>query len=429
MLNQTRIDQYISILKEELVPALGCTEPIAIAYAAAHVRKVLGCEPDSMLIKSSGNIIKNVKGVVVPNSGGMKGMAAAAAIGAMAGNPDKGLEVLSDVTEADIEKTRRFLDTVPCKIEVLDTPATLHLIVEFSAGADSASAEIIHQHTNIVKLIKNGAVLFEKPFDPNESNAALTDRSCLSVKDIIEFANTVDLALVEPLLERQIQYNCEISEEGLKHRYGISYGANLLQFAKEDNTVSIAVKATAEAAAGSDARMSGCTLPVVTNSGSGNQGLAVSIPVIVYARELNLPHEKLLRALLVSNLIAIHQKTKIGRLSAYCGAVSAGCGSGAAITYMNGGTYKQISDTITNTLATVSGIICDGAKPSCASKIAASVNAAIASYRLAMKGEVFSAGDGIVKDNVEKTILGVGTVASEGMVATDKTILHIMVED
>ena len=421
--------QFIAILQEELVPALGCTEPIAIAYAGAHARALLGKIPDRVCIKSSGNIIKNVKSVTVPNSGNMKGIPAAAAIGIIGGNPDKGLEVLADITEADIIRTKEFLEQVPCKVSLLDTVASLHFIVEVFAGVDSASVEIIHQHTNIVRTTKNGKEVMSVPFDPASANAALTDRSGLSVKKILAFADTIDLNRVRPILERQIEYNTRIAQEGLEHRYGINAGANLLKAAEAERAVTVKIRAQAAAAAGSDARMSGCTLPVVTNSGSGNQGLTASLPVIVFAEEKKLPHDRLLRGLLVSNLIAIHQKTRIGRLSAYCGAVSAACGSGAAVTYLAGGSYEQVCETITNTLAVVSGIVCDGAKPSCASKIASSVDAALNAHYLAMQNRVFQAGEGIVKGDIEKTIAGVGSVAADGMRETDKVILRIMVED
>ena len=422
-------NQFIAILQEELVPALGCTEPIAIAYAGAHARALLGKIPDRVCIKSSGNIIKNVKSVTVPNSGNMKGIPAAAAIGIIGGNPDKGLEVLADITETDIARTKEFLEKIPCKVSLLDTVASLHFIVEVFAGSDSASVEIIHQHTNIVHTTKNGKDVLSVPFDPASANAALTDRSGLSVKKILEFADTIDLDRVRPVLERQIGYNTRIAQEGLNHRYGINAGANLLEAAQAEQAVTVKIRAQAAAAAGSDARMSGCTLPVVTNSGSGNQGLTASLPVIVFAEEKKLPHDKLLRGLLVSNLIAIHQKTRIGRLSAYCGAVSAGCGSGAGITYLSGGSYEQVCATITNTLAVVSGIVCDGAKPSCAAKIAVSVDAAMNAHYLAMRNRVFQPGEGIVKGDIEKTIAGVGSVAADGMRETDKVILKIMVED
>ncbi len=428
-LTDSDCSRFIAILEEELVPALGCTEPIAIAYAGAHARRLLGKIPDTVCIKSSGNIIKNVKSVIVPNSGNMKGVQAAAAIGIIGGNPDKGLEVLADITEDDIERTKEFLQKIPCKVSLLNSAAALHFIIEVCAGSESASVEIIHQHTNIVHTTKNGKNVLRLPFDPASANAALTDRSVLSVKKILEFADTVNLERVRAMLERQIEYNSRISRHGLEHRYGINAGSNLLEAAKAENAVTLKVRAAALAAAGSDARMSGCTLPVVTNSGSGNQGITASMPVIVFAQEKKLSHERLLRGLLVSNLVAIHQKTRIGRLSAYCGAVSAACGSGAAITYLAGGSCEQICETITNTLAVVSGILCDGAKPSCAAKIASAVDAAINAHYLAMKHTAFRAGEGIVKTDIEKTIAGVGAIAADGMRETDKVILNIMVND
>ncbi len=432
ILNEEDIQTFTAILKEELLPALGCTEPIAIAYGAATARQILGRQPDTVLVQSSGNIIKNVKAVVVPNSGGMKGIQASACIGIIGGNPDKELEVLEDVSDEDVEKTRAFMKRCRFEVVLLDSPASLHLRITLKAGKDSAEVEIIHQHTNIVRKARNGKILFEKEFSPFSTNRDLTDRSTLSIEKILAFADAVDFEKsgeLKMLLERQIQYNTRIVQEGLQGRYGLNIGAHLLSMAREYRNEDIMLRAQAEAAAGSDARMSGCTFPVVTNSGSGNQGLTVSIPVIVHAREWKIPRERLLRSLLVSNLTAIHQKTGIGRLSAYCGVVSAAAGSGAGISYMKGGTYEQICGTITNTLATVSGLFCDGAKPSCASKISSSVGCAVMGHRLAMKGRSFEAGDGIIKENIEKTIAGVGMIASRGMVKTDEVILDVMVKE
>ncbi len=420
---------FTAILKEELLPALGCTEPIAIAYAASTARQILGRKPDAIFIQSSGNIIKNVKAVIVPNSGGMKGILAAACIGIIGGNPDKKLEVLEDVTPQDILITKEFMKNCHSEVKLLNSPASLHLIITLKAEGESAEVEIVHQHTNIVRKSRNGKVFFKKEFSPLSTNKELTDRSTLSIKKILAFADAVDLKELEESLNRQIQYNTAIVQEGLKGKYGLNVGANLLSMAREYGNEDILLRARAEAAAGSDARMSGCTLPVVTNSGSGNQGLTVSIPVIVYAQELKVSREKLLRSLIVSNLVAIHQKTGIGRLSAYCGAVSAAAGSGAGITYMKGGSYEQVCGSITNTLATVSGLFCDGAKPSCASKISSSVGSAIAGHRFAMKGQVFESGEGIVKEDIEKTIAGVGIIASRGMVKTDEVILDVMIRE
>ncbi len=428
-LDKSKCEKYIRILKEELVPALGCTEPIAIAYAGAHLKKIMGALPNEVLIESSGNIIKNAKSVTVPNSGGMKGMEASAVIGIIAGNPDKGLEVLADVTEADIKEVRAFLQKNCTKLKLMDTPASLHIRITGKRNGDTYVSELIHQHTNIVLLKKNDTVIFEKPYDLHAAGGGITERSCLNVKDILEFADSVDLDLVAPILERQIEYNMRISEAGLKNSYGIETGKKILKYyQKKGPGFSLKSQAEGEVAAASDARMCGCPYPVVTNSGSGNQGLAVSVPVIVYAREEKLEKDKLIRALIVSNLLAIHQKTGIGRLSAYCGAVTAGAASAAAITYMRGGSYEQVCGTITNTLGTVSGLICDGAKQSCASKIAAALDCALFSHDMAMDGSYFDEGDGIVKGDIEKTIAGVGVVAAEGMVKTDKVILDVMLK-
>lgn len=428
-MDKSKVQKYIQILEEELVPALGCTEPIAIAYAGAHLKKIMGGFPDELLIESSGNIIKNAKSVTVPNSGGMKGMEASAVIGIVAGNPEKGLEVLADVTEKDIKTVNAFLQKKCTTLKLLQTPASLHIRLTGKRNGDTYVAELIHQHTNIVLLKKNDTVLFEKPYSLDSAGGGMTDRSCLNVKDILEFASSVDLNQVGPILERQIEYNMRISEAGLKNSYGIETGKKILKYyQKKGKGFSLKIQAEGEVAAASDARMCGCPYPVVTNSGSGNQGLAVSVPVIVYAREEKLDKDTLIRALIVSNLLAIHQKTGIGRLSAYCGAVTAGAASAAAITYMKGGTYEQVCGTITNTLGTVSGLICDGAKQSCASKIAAALDYALFSHELAMDGSYFDDGDGIIKSDIEKTIAGVGVVAAEGMVQTDKVILDVMLK-
>lgn len=428
-LDKSKYEKYVQIIKEELVPALGCTEPIAIAYTAANLRKIMGGIPEEILIESSGNIIKNAKSVIVPNSGGMKGMEASAVIGMIGGNPDKGLEVLADVTDENIKDAKEYLKKDRIKLQLLKTPATLHIKITGKLNGSSYIAELIHQHTNIVLLKKDDEVIFEKPYSLDSAGGSLTERTCLNVKDILEFADTVDLDLIKPEIEKQMEYNMRISEAGLKNSYGIETGKNILKYyQKKGEGFSVKIQAEAETAAASDARMCGCPYPVITNSGSGNQGLAVSVPVIVYAREEKLSEEKLIRALTVSNLLAIHQKTGIGRLSAYCGAVTAGAASAAAVTYMKGGSYEQICGTITNTLGTVSGLVCDGAKQSCASKIAAALDFALFSHELAMDGYFFADGDGIVKSDIEKTIAGVGTVAAEGMVQTDKVILDVMLK-
>jgi L-cysteine desulfidase len=416
--------QYTQILKEELIPALGCTEPICIAYASAKARQTLGEFPEMAIVESSGNIIKNCKGAIVPNTGSLKGIAAAAVIGIVGGDPDKKLEVLSGVTSENVARAKEILKTDFCRVKLLTTPALLHVIVTVKSAGHSALVEIVHTHTNIVRIEKDGQTIFEKPYDPKKFNDSMTDRSVLNVKDIKEFADTVQLSELSDLIERQIDCNSRISEEGLKHPYGVQVGYNLRKYYGDD----VKIKAKAAAAAGSDARMSGCTLPVVINSGSGNQGMTVSLPVIEYAKYLKVSHEKLIRALILSNLIAIHQKTGIGRLSAYCGAVSAACGSGAGITYLYGGTYEQICRTITNTLADIPGIVCDGAKPSCAAKIASSVDAAIMAHCLSMANKSFQPGDGIIESNVEETIENVGILGREGMKETDEEILKLMIK-
>ena len=417
---------YTAILKEELVPALGCTEPIALAYASAECRKLLGELPEKATAECSGNIIKNVKSVIIPNTGGMKGIEAAVAAGMIGGDASRGLEVLSAVKEEELPEIRKYIAEKRVSVKLLHTAAALHFIIAMEKGKDSASVEVIHQHTNIVKKTKNGEVVFQKESSSEENmNESLTDRSLLSVDGIIEFGETADLSLFAPIIEEQIRCNSAICEEGLKNKWGVNIGQYLLETREKD----FITEAKATAAAGSDARMSGCVYPVVINSGSGNQGITVSVPVIVYCRRNGIDHEKLVRALAISNLIAIHQKTRIGRLSAYCGAVNAACGAATAITWLQGGTRDQIKETITNTLATISGMVCDGAKPSCAAKISLALEAAMMGHDLAMEDDNFLPGDGIVKSDVESTIIGVGEIASKGMVSTDETILNVMVND
>ncbi len=416
---------YTAILKEELVPALGCTEPIALAYASAECRRLLGVLPERATAECSGNIIKNVKSVVIPNTGSLKGIEAAVAAGMIGGDPDLGLEVLSAVKAEDLPLVKEYIKEKRVSVKLLHTTAALHFIITMEKGDESASVEVIHQHTNIVKKVKNGKTVFEKDASSEDMNSSLTDRSVLSVSGIIDFGETGDLSLFAPVIEEQIRCNSAICEEGLRNKWGVNIGQYLMETREQD----FITEAKATAAAGSDARMSGCEYPVVINSGSGNQGITVSVPVIVYCRRNNIPHEKLVRALAISNLIAIHQKTRIGRLSAYCGAVNAACGAATAITWLQGGTREQINETITNTLATISGMVCDGAKPSCAAKISLALEAAMMGHDLAMEDDNFLPGDGIVKGDVESTIIGVGEIASKGMQSTDETILNVMVND
>lgn len=423
MLTAEKKTAFISILKEELVDATGCTEPIAIAYAAARMTQLLGCPPERVFIEVSGNIIKNVKSVVVPNTGGLKGIQAAAAAGIVAGEPERQLLVISQIPDARRAEISEFLQTVPMEVECMDTTRLLDIRLTGWAGSHRALVHIANNHSNIVREEKDDSVLLDKPFsDSPEDN--LTDKSILNVADILEFANTVDTALVAQLLDHQIECNTAIAREGLEHSWGANIGSTLLSDYPND----IKVEAKAWAAAGSDARMSGCEMPVVILSGSGNQGITASVPVIRYAMHLGVSQEKLYRALLVSDLVTIHQKVGIGRLSAYCGAVSAGVGAGAGIAYLLDGSYSALAHTIVNAVAILSGTICDGAKPSCAAKIAASVDAGILGYHMYQNNNEFKRGDGIVASNVENTIANVGILAKEGMQETDRTILRIMVD-
>ena len=422
-LTDLKYAQYLKILHEELIPAMGCTEPIAMAYAAAKAREVLGALPDKIDIVISGNIIKNVKSVIVPNTGGLKGITAAIAAGAVAGNADRQLEVLADVKEDEIPKIAQFMESCAMAVMKSESDKLLDSDLHMYRGRDNVRLRITDFHTNIVLIEKNGQVLLKK--ESTSADGGETDRGVLNVRDIIEFAESVDIEDVRDLLEKQIEYNCAISEEGLHGEYGASVGKTLLETRGED----VRVRARAQAAAGSDARMSGCEMPVVIVSGSGNQGMTASLPVIVYARDMGASHERLLRALVVSNLITIHQKTPIGRLSAFCGAISAGCGAAAGVAWLTDGTYEAVSATITNTLGMISGTVCDGAKPSCATKIASAVEAGLLGFDLYEKGKGLHGGDGILKDNVEKTIESVGQLAREGMRETDTEILDIMLED
>ena len=423
MLTSEKKNAYLSILSEELVPATGCTEPIALAYAAARLRDILGVWPERIRAEVSGNIIKNVKSVVVPNSGGLKGIHAAIAAGVAAGDAGRILQVISDVPAERHKAIAAYSQSVPIEIVCADTPRILDIRLTGWAGEHSASVHIANSHSNIVREERDGEVLLEKPVtDSAEDN--LTDKSVLNVADILEFADTVDLEDAIPLLRRQIDCNTAIAEEGLQNDWGANIGSILLAEYPGD----IKTEAKAWAAAGSDARMSGCELPVVILSGSGNQGITASVPVVRYARYLEVRQEKLYRALLVSDLVTIHQKSGIGRLSAYCGAVSAGVGAGAGIAYLLDGSYEAIAHTIVNAVAIISGTICDGAKPSCAAKIAASVDAGLLGYSMYKNHQEFKSGDGIVSKGVDNTIANIGVLAKEGMRQTDQTILSIMTE-
>lgn len=417
-----RYNTYIDILNEELIPAMGCTEPIALAYGAAKAKEILGSIPDQVKLEVSGSIIKNVKSVIVPNTNHLKGIPAAAAAGIVAGNADKQLEVIADVTPKEIEAIKMYLDTVPIDVEMLDLGLIFDMIITVSKDASYVKVRISNYHTNIVWIEKDGEVLFEQKESMKSEEQSRADRSLMDMETIWEFANTVNLEDVREVLQRQIDYNTAIVEEGLRGDYGANIGKVLLAIYGED----VRTRAKAYAAAGSDARMNGCEMPVIINSGSGNQGITCSIPVIEYAKELNASKEKLLRALVLSNLVAIYQKNVIGTLSAFCGAVSAGAAAGAGIAYLCGGGYKEVIHTVVNALAIVSGIVCDGAKASCAAKIASSVDAAILGYNMYKMGQQFRSGDGLVMKGIEATIRSIGHLGKEGMKETNNEIIKMM---
>ena len=416
-------DSYVEILKEELIPAMGCTEPIAIALAAAKARDALGRIPERCQAEVSGNIIKNVKAVTVPNTGGLKGIEASVAAGAVAGRADLELEVLSQVTPPEIEAMREFLETREIKVIPATGDRVFYIKVTVWAEGHSACCEIVDYHTNIILIQRDEEVLFRA--EPTEGGKPeQTDRSVLNVEEIVRFADCLDVADVEEVLSRQVAYNSAISAEGMTGKWGAAIGKTLRNLYGDD----VAVRAKAAAAAGSDARMSGCEMPVVIVSGSGNQGMTTSLPVIEYARDMGASEEELYRALAVADLVTIHQKTGIGRLSAFCGAVSAGCGAAAGIAYLRGGRYDVVAHTIANTLAICSGMICDGAKPSCAAKIASAVDAGLMGYYMYVGGgHQFVGGEGIIQKGVENTIGNVGRLARLGMRGTDEEILDIMV--
>lgn len=413
---------YIQILKEELVPAMGCTEPIALAYAGAKAREILGCVPDKVLVEASGSIIKNVKSVIVPNTNHLKGIPAAVTAGIIAGKAEKELEVIAEVTPDEIEQMITFLKETPITVEHIDQGITFDIVLTLYKEDSYAKVRIANYHTNIVHIEKDGEVVFDIPVE-GENEEGLTDRSLLDMKSIWNFINTVDVVDIKEVIGRQIEYNTAIADEGLRGDYGANIGSVLLSAYGDD----VRTRAKARAAAGSDARMNGCELPVIINAGSGNQGMTCSLPVLEYAKELNVTEEKKYRALALSNLTAIHQKTGIGRLSAYCGAVSAGAAAGAGIAYLCGGGYEEVIHTVVNALAIVSGMVCDGAKASCAAKIAASVDAGILGYNMYLNGQQFYAGDGIVTKGVEATIQNIGRLGKEGMRETNEEIIKMMI--
>ena len=416
---------YVQILKEELVPAMGCTEPIALAYAAAKAREVLGAVPDEVKVEASGSIIKNVKSVIVPNTNHLKGIPAAAAAGIIAGQADKELEVIAEVSDEEIARMKEFLENTKITVEHVDNGITFEIIVTLKKGDSYSQVRIANYHTNIVHIEKDHKVLLDIPVE-GESEEGLTDRSLLDMQDIWDFINTVEVDDIREVISRQIEYNTAIADEGLKGDYGANIGSVLLDTYGDQD---VKVRAKARAAAGSDARMNGCELPVIINAGSGNQGMTCSLPVLEYAKELKADEDKTYRALALSNLVAIHQKTGIGRLSAYCGAVSAGAAAGAGIAYLCGGGYEEVIHTVVNALAIVSGMVCDGAKASCAAKIAESVDAGILGYNMYLRGQQFYAGDGIVTRGVEATIHNIGRLGKDGMKVTNEEIIKMMIEE
>ena len=413
---------FISILREELIPAMGCTEPIAIAYAAARARELLGAIPERIVAQISGSIIKNVKSVIVPNTGHQKGIETAVAAGIVAGNASQKLEVIAAVPEEAAVKIQQYKSSASIDVQYLDSELVFDMIITAYSGEHYAKVRIANHHTNIVLEEVDGTKVLERPVQADDAQA-MTDRTILNMEKIWDFANTVDIDDVREILDRQIAYNTAISQEGLQGDYGANIGKVLLASQGND----IASRAKAAAAAGSDARMNGCELPVIINSGSGNQGITVSIPVITYAKELNASQEQLYRALCLSNLTAIHQKTRIGRLSAYCGAVNAGAAAGCGIAYLLGGDYDAVIHTLVNALAIVSGMICDGAKSSCAAKIVLAVDAGLMGYNMYKQGNQFYAGDGIVGQGVEANIINIGRLGKDGMRETNNEIIRMII--
>lgn len=412
---------YVQILKEELVTAMGCTEPIAISYAAARARAVLGELPEKIVVKASGSIIKNVKSVVVPNTGGLRGIEAAAAAGVVCGNENKKLEVLSEIESEDIERIKGYLGQADIKVEYQETGHTFDLSVCVYKEHSQASVRITDYHTNIVQIEKNWELIRD---DLKDEKIEKANRDVLSMENIWEFVRCADIEDVKETLDKQIECNMKIAREGIRGNYGANIGSILLKMEGD----SVQVRAKAMAAAGSDARMNGCGLPVVINSGSGNQGITCSVPVLVYGESLNCDIEKIYRALLLSNLTAIYIKAGIGTLSAYCGAVSAGAAAGAGIAYLHGGGYEEIKHTVVNALAIVSGIVCDGAKASCAAKIASSVEAGIVGYYMYLNEQELYAGEGIVAEGIDRTIENIGILGKEGMKETNKKIIEMMIK-
>ncbi len=423
MQNEKIKSDFLAILGEELIPAMGCTEPIALAFAGAKAREILGAVPVRITALCSGNIIKNVRCVRIPNSDGMTGIEAACVLGALCGDASRHMEVLEAVTDEGRKQTVDFIKNGLCSVEYLDSPIPLHFIIKLYSSEDEVTVEVRHSHTNIVRITKNETVLFENE-DLGEETAT-ADRSELSIENILSFANEVDFELIKPFVKKQVEYNMAIAEVGMQGGYGLGIGKAIL----DTYSNSPITKVRAFAAAASEARMEGCDLPVIITSGSGNQGIASTVPVIVYAREKGIPDERMHRALIFSSLLTVYQKEYIGKLSAFCGAVSAACAAGAAITYMMDGTIEQIKDTIDNTMANIPGIICDGAKASCAAKIASALDASLFAHVLAMQGKVYEANTGILQSDTGKTISCVGYIGKVGMKQTDSEIVKLMINE
>ena len=424
---ETKIEKVLKILEEEIVAAEGCTEPIALSYAAAKAKRILGTIPNKVDVFLSGNIIKNVKSVTIPNSDGMVGIEAAIAMGLIAGDDRKELMVISDVTSEQLTEVKEFLAKDIIKTHVHPGDIKLYIRLEISNDKDNVVLEIKHTHTNVTQILKNGKVLLSQVCNDGDFNSSLTDRKVLSVKFIYDLAKTIDIDLIRPIFQKVVNYNSAIAEEGLKGKYGVNIGKMILEnIEKGIYGNDVRNKAASYASAGSDVRMSGCALPVMTTSGSGNQGMTASLPIIKFAAEKNLSEEELIRGLFVSHLITIHVKTNVGRLSAYCGAICAAAGVAASLTYLHGGSYEMVCAAITNILGNLSGVICDGAKASCAMKISSGIYSAFDATMLALNKDVLKSGDGIVGVDIEETIRNVGELAQSGMKGTDETILDIM---
>lgn len=418
-------DTYVSILKKELIPAMGCTEPISLAYAASIMKKELGCIPERIEAQISGSILKNIKSVIVPNTGGLHGTKAAIAAGVIAGDPDKILEVISCVSDEQRKNIARFSEEADISVSFLDSGLVFDMIITGYSGESSASVRIAQHHTNVIHIEHDGKVILDKPAGHDE-NGEKEDYLLLNMDDIFDFAVHSDISDYKDILDLQIKNNMAIAREGMKNPYGANVGKVLLNMRGSDD---ITTYVRAMAASGSDARMGGCEMPVVINSGSGNQGITASVPVISWAEKKGYGSEKLYRALVLSNLTAIHEKSPIGTLSAYCGAVSAGVAAGAGIAYLETEDFKVIKHTIVNAVAICSGIICDGAKPSCAAKIAASVDAGLLGYYMYLNGQQFFGGDGLITAGIEPTLKNIGRLGKEGMKQTNKEIIEMMLED